>query len=151
MATSAHEVEDETGVFKQPWSHTAGGRHGPPSRNIQSWSHHTCSAHARAKLQNSFGNASCVQSTWNVQIKYLTSSAVQGVQQNCLHLVICSFVGFYSCKLQKLGHFWKIQEICYMIGTRILKFDLEIAEIIDIKVATFNMEIIFLHLWNTKM
>ena len=30
---------------------------------------------------------------------------LQGVQQNCLHLVICSFVGFYSCKLQKLGHF----------------------------------------------
>ena len=30
-------------------------------------------------------------------------------------LVICSFVGFYSCKLQKLGHFWKIQKICYTI------------------------------------
>ena len=146
MATSAHEVEDETGVFKQPWSHTAGGRHGPPSRNIQSWSHHTCSAHARAKLQNSFGNASCVQSTWNVQIKYLTSSAVQGVQQNCLHLVICSFVGFYSCKLQKLGHFWKIQEICYMIGTRILKIDLEIAEIIEVK-GNHHLEIYIL-LWH---
>ena len=51
---------------------------------------------------------------------------VQGVQQNCLHLVISSFVGFYSCKLQKLGHFWKIQEICYVIGTRILKIDSEI-------------------------
>ena len=76
---------------------------------------------------------------------------VQGVQQNCLHLVICSFVGFYSCKLQKVGHFWKIQEICYMIGTRILKIALEIAEIIEVKVATFNMEIIFLPLWNTKM
>ena len=42
--------------------------------------------------------------------------------------------------------FFKIQEICYMIGTRILKFDLEIAEIIEVKVATFNMEIIFLPL-----
>ena len=42
--------------------------------------------------------------------------------------------------------FLKIWEICYMIGTRILKFDLEIAEIIEIKVATFNMEIIFLPL-----
>ena len=30
---------------------------------------------------------------------------LQGVQQNCLYFVICSFVGFYSCKLQKLGRF----------------------------------------------
>ena len=29
-----------------------------------------------------------------------------------------------------------------MIGTRILKIDLEIAEIIEVKVATFNIEII---------
>ena len=71
---------------------------------------------------------------------------VQGVQQNCLHLVICSFVGFYSCKMKKFGRFLQIWEICYMMGTRILKFDLEIAEIIEIKVATFNMEIIFLPL-----
>ena len=53
--------------------------------------------------------------------------------------------------MQKLGEFWKIQEICYMIGTRILKIDLEIAEIIEDKVATFNMEIIFLPLCNSKM
>ena len=66
---------------------------------------------------------------------------IQGVQQNCLHLVICSFVGFYSCKLQKLGHFWKIQEICYMIGTRILKIDSEIAEIIEVKVGNHHLEI----------
>ena len=46
----------------------------------------------------------------------------------------------------KCKSFLKIWEICYMIGTRILKFDLEIAEIIEIKVATFNMEIIFLPL-----
>ena len=76
---------------------------------------------------------------------------IQGVQQNCSHLVICSFAGFYSCKLQKLGHLWKIQEISYKIGTRILKIDLEIAEIIEVKVATFNIEIIFLPLCNSKM
>ena len=76
---------------------------------------------------------------------------VQSVQQNCSHLVICSFVGFYSCKLQKLGHVWKIQKIWYKIGTRILKIDLEIAEIIEVKVATFNIEIIFLPLCNSKM
>ena len=33
-----------------------------------------------------------------------------------------------------------------MIGTRILKIDLKIAEIIEVKVATFNIEIIFLPL-----
>ena len=38
--------------------------------------------------------------------------------------------------MQTVGEFWKIQEICYMIGTRILKIDSEIAEIIDDKVAT---------------
>ena len=38
-----------------------------------------------------------------------------------------------------------------MIGTRILKIALEIAEIIEVKVATFNMKIIFLPLCNTKM
>ena len=56
-----------------------------------------------------------------------------------------------NCKLQKLGHLWKIQEISYKIGTRILKIDLEIAEIIEVKVATFNIEIIFLRLCNSKM
>ena len=38
-----------------------------------------------------------------------------------------------------------------MIGTRILKIDLEIAEIIEVKVATFNMEIILLPLCNNKL
>ena len=33
-----------------------------------------------------------------------------------------------------------------MIGTRILKIDLDIAEIIGVNIATFNMEIIFLPL-----
>ena len=66
---------------------------------------------------------------------------LQSVQQNCLQLVICSFVGFYSCKLQKLGHFSKIQE---MIGTRITKIDLEIAEIIQVKVGNHHLEIYIL-------
>ena len=34
---------------------------------------------------------------------------------------------------------------------RILNFDLEIAEIIDVKVATYNTKIIFLPLRNSKM
>ena len=37
-----------------------------------------------------------------------------------------------------------------MIGTRILKIDLEIAEIIEVKVSTFILEIIFLPLHNSK-
>ena len=53
--------------------------------------------------------------------------------------------------MQKSGQFKKIQEICYMIGTRILKIDLEIAEINKVKVATFHMEIIFLPLCNSKI
>ena len=32
-----------------------------------------------------------------------------------------------------LGVFWKIQEICSKMGTRILKIDLEMTEIIDTK------------------
>ena len=40
-----------------------------------------------------------------------------------------------------VGTFLKI-----MIGTRVLKIYLEIAEIIEVKVATFNIEIIFLPL-----
>ena len=33
-----------------------------------------------------------------------------------------------------LGVFWKIHEICSKMGTRILKIDLEMTEIIDTKV-----------------
>ena len=38
-------------------------------------------------------------------------------------------------------------EICYMIATRILKIDLEIAEIIEVKVGTrhFEIDILLLH------
>ena len=40
-----------------------------------------------------------------------------------------------------------LQEICYMRGTRILKIDLEIAEIIEVKVGTrhFEIDILLLH------
>ena len=38
-----------------------------------------------------------------------------------------------------------------MIGTRILKIDLEIPEIIEVKVATFCIKITFLRLCNSKM
>ena len=38
-----------------------------------------------------------------------------------------------------------------MIGTRILKIDLEIADIIEVKVATCHIEIIFLLLCSSKI
>ena len=50
-----------------------------------------------------------------------------------------------------MGEYKKIQEICYKIGTKNLKIDLELAEIIDVKVATYNTKIIFLRLSNSKM
>ena len=37
-----------------------------------------------------------------------------------------------------------------MIGTKILKIELEIAEIIEVNVATFSIEIIFLPLCNSN-
>ena len=41
-------------------------------------------------------------------------------------------------------------EICYMIATRIFKFDLEIAEIIEFKVGTRHLEINILLLQSQK-
>ena len=43
----------------------------------------------------------------------------------------------------KVGVFFKIQEIFYMIGTRILKIDLEMTNKIEVKVCNSNIEIIF--------
>ena len=41
-------------------------------------------------------------------------------------------------QIAKVGTF---QEICYMMGTEILKIDLEIAEIIDVKDGTCHLEV----------
>ena len=82
-----------------------------------------------------------VKSNQLEKLEAAKAALLQGVQQNCSHLIICSFVGFYSCKFQKLGHYFKIQEICYQIGTKILKIDLEIAEIIEVKVGNHHLEI----------
>ena len=55
----------------------------------------------------------------------------------------CHFLGQSSFKTQKLGK--------GNSGTRILKIDSEMAEIIEVKVATCHIEIIFLPLWNSKI
>ena len=42
-----------------------------------------------------------------------------------------------------LGVFWKIQEICSKMGTKILKIDEEMSEIIDAKVGNpQNVEVV---------
>ena len=75
---------------------------------------------------------------------------LQGVPQYWIHFVFSYFVGFYSTKIQKLGELYKIQEICYQIGTRILKIDLEIAEIIHVEDGTHHLEIDILLLLRRK-
>ena len=64
------------------------------------------------------------------------------------YLLFCQLL---LMQISKVGTFFKIQEICYMIGTKILKIDLEIAEIIEIEDGTCNTKIIFWTLCNSKM
>ena len=66
-------------------------------------------------------------------------------------LCFCHFLGFWSIYRGTSDLCSTALEICYMIGTRIFKFDLEIAEIIEVKVGTYNTKIIFLTLCNNKM
>ena len=51
-------------------------------------------------------------------------------------LCFCHFLGFWSTYRGTSDLYSTALEICYMIGTRILKIDLEIAEIIEVKVGT---------------
>ena len=58
----------------------------------------------------------------------------------------------YKIELQTIHRFSQSQGQAYMIGTRILKIDLEIAEIIDIEVGIRHLEIniLLLH-WVKKI
>ena len=71
--------------------------------------------------------------------------------QNYLSYFWIEFHNSCANHVANFPNFLKIQEIYYMIGTRILKIDLEIAEIIEFKVANFSIEIIFLPLCNSKL
>ena len=51
------------------------------------------------------------------------------------YLLFCQLL---LIEIAKVG---TIQEICYIIGTKILKIDLEIAEIIEVKVGFHHLEI----------
>ena len=67
------------------------------------------------------------------------------------YLLFCQLL---LMQIAKLGMILKTSgKLLYdgQMGTIILKIDLEIAEIIEVKVATFNIEIIFLPLCNSKM
>ena len=50
-----------------------------------------------------------------------------GVPKHWAHFVFCHFLGFWSTYRGTSDHFSTALEICYMIATRILKIDLEIA------------------------
>ena len=66
-------------------------------------------------------------------------------------LCFCSFLGFWSTYRGTSDLYSTALEICYIIATRILKIDSEIAEIIEVKVGTCDTKIIFLTLCNSKM
>ena len=64
-----------------------------------------------------------------------------------------SITPFKTIKLQKLGVFWKIQEICSKMGTRIFKIVEEMSEIIEPKVGNPKNSVsrnwaILSHPWN---
>ena len=58
-------------------------------------------------------------------------------------LCFCHFLGFWSTYRGTSELYSTALEICYILATRIFKFDLEIAEIIEVKVGTCKTKIIF--------
>ena len=57
-------------------------------------------------------------------------------------LCFCSFLGFWSTYRGTSDLYSTALEICYIIATRILKIDSEIAEIIEVKDGTCDTKII---------
>ena len=72
---------------------------------------------------------------------YCRHSELPGVPQYWLHFVFCHFLGFWSTYRRTFDLFSTALEICYILATKILKIDLEIAEIIKVKVGTRHLEI----------
>ena len=68
-------------------------------------------------------------------------SAHTGCPISQTSLCFCLFLGFWSTYRGTSDLYSTALEIGYMIGTRILKIDLKIAEIIDVKVGTCHLEI----------
>ena len=59
-------------------------------------------------------------------------------------ICFCHFLGFWNKYRGTSDLYSTALEICYMIGTRILKIDLEIAEIIEVKVGNHQLQIYIL-------
>ena len=74
------------------------------------------------------------------------------IEKNSLYRVflLCYFLRFWSKYKGTSDLYSTALEICYMIGTRILEIDLEIAEIIEVKVGTRHSEIDILLLHRVK-
>ena len=60
-------------------------------------------------------------------LPYTNHRYVPGVPQYWLHFICWHFLGFWSTYRGTSDHFSTAREICYMVATRILKIDLEIA------------------------
>ena len=65
-------------------------------------------------------------------------------------LCFCHFLRFWSTYRGTSDLYSSALEICYVIGTRILKIDFEIAEIFEVKVGTRHLEIDILLLHRVK-
>ena len=79
--------------------------------------------------------------------------AQNGIFSNVWFFCFLSITPFKTIKLQKLGVFWKIQEICNKMGTRICKIVEEMSEIIELKVGNPKNSVsrnwaILSHPWN---
>ena len=73
-----------------------------------------------------------------------------GVPKHWAHFVFCHFLGFLSTYRGTSDLPLTALEICYMIAKSILKIDLIIAVIIEIKVGTHHLEIDILLLHRIK-
>ena len=85
------------------------------------------------------------------QIYILKKGRVTGCPISKVPLCFCHFLGFWSTYKGTSDPYSTALEICYIIATRIFKFDLEIAEIIEVKVGTCNAKKKKLTLYNSKM
>ena len=65
-------------------------------------------------------------------------------------LCFCHFLGFWSTDRGTSELYSTALEICYILATRIFEFDLEIAEIIEVKVGTRHLEINILAITESK-
>ena len=74
----------------------------------------------------------------------VTCTGCPSVPQYWFHFVFCHFLGFWSTYRGASDLYSTALEICYIIATRILKIDLKIAEIIEVKVDTCNTKLFFL-------